>query len=264
MNTRVLVALTVVIFLLVCAAIFMLDANSLSALGSIVAAGGSLVAVLWFSASLRHQAAQLDAQMKQLEDQRLQFRAQYEHLQETSRRDALLVARDILEKAEAEALKAGAWANIGELITAYMQFDELAPLTKSRDPDEVLAAFRTWSIKEVAACSFMSGVKSAAGVYLRSIVAPGIDFTKDPEDFYMVYSCWFEKEPFFARVAGSASMLADILFRLQPGRKAAQIAFFVASDATVPKGIIVAEKVRDDIAAQRAAGHAVPAIAENY
>ena len=264
MSNRNLVALTIIVFILVGLATFMLDAGSLSALGSIVAAGGSLVAVLWFSAGLRHQATQLDAQMKQLDDQRVQFQAQYEHIREASRRDALLVARDILDKAETEVLKAGNWANISELTTAYMKFDELAPLTKSRDPEIVLQAFQTWSRKEVAAGSFLNGVKSAAEIYLKSIAAPNIDFTKDPEDFYMVYSPWFEKQPFFARIAGSTAMLADIMFRLQPGRKAAQIAFLVASNATIPEGIIVVEKVREDIGRQRTAGHAVPAIAEGF
>ncbi|MBA3929765.1 MAG: hypothetical protein C0521_09270 [Xanthomonas sp.] len=264
MSTRVLIILTIVIFLAVGVATFMLDANSLSALGSIIAAGGSLAAVLWFSASLRHQATQLDAQMKQLEDQRVQFRAQYEHLQESSRRDALLIARDILDKAEAEALKAGSWASLGELTNAYMHFGELGPLTTSKDPDTVLKAFETWSVKENAAVSFLNGVKSAAEIYLRGTATPNIDFSKDPEEFCMVYGPWFQKQPFFSRISGHTDMLAELLVRLKPGRAAAQIAFFVASDKTLPKGIIRAERIREDIEKQRSADHLIPAIAEGY
>ena len=73
MPVRVLIGISLLVGVGVAVLCWKLDTNTLSAVGSIIAAGGSLLAVLWFSASLRYQA-------NQLEEQRKQFSAQFMHL----------------------------------------------------------------------------------------------------------------------------------------------------------------------------------------
>jgi len=86
MPQRLLFLLTGLIALATALAICLLAPERLSALGSILAAAGSLLAVIWFSASLWYQS-------RQLQEQRQQFALQFEHLKETSRRDALILAK---------------------------------------------------------------------------------------------------------------------------------------------------------------------------
>jgi hypothetical protein len=256
-STRTLAGLTVAVALMAAAAIYALDSEKLGALGSILSGAGGLLAVIWFSAGLRYQS-------RQLEDQRVQFAAQFAHLQETSRRDALLLCKTILDKAEERAISInGSIKSITELFPAYAKFDELKPLLGSTDAQEVLRAHTNWMKKEGAAVALLSGIKSAAEVYLRGIGATGIDYSKAPEDFYFIHSSWFETQPFFNELAGTARMLSEFMVRLQPGRNAAFIAFFAATVKGVSPDIIHMGKLRDDMKKQVDAGYPLPEIAKD-
>jgi hypothetical protein len=257
MPTRLLIALTLAVAAVVGVSIRFLDPERLSAFGGILSGAGSLLAVLWFSASLRYQATQL-------EEQRKQFAVQFQFLQESSRRDALVVAKDILERAERRAIEVnGKVSSIGELVTEYMHFAELKPMLESTDAEDVLKAFDSWMKKEEAAMTLMLGIKSAAEVYLRAAVTPEIDYRKPPEEFYLIYSVHFSSLPYFQALAGAAAMLSEVMFNLGPGRSAAQIAFFAASSKSVGARIIKMEKVRADIAEHVANGYPLPEIARD-
>lgn len=255
MSIRVLVAISIAIAIALAVATRLLDPELLSALGSIVSGGGSLLAVLWFSAGLRYQA-------NQLEEQRKQFTVQFHHLQESSRRDALLVAKGILEKAEERAIAfGGKISSVGEILTEFTKFENLKPILESTRPSEVLEAHALWVKKEGAALVLMQGIKSAAEVYLRSVGTPGIDYSKPADEFYMIYSPHFASLPFFESLAGPAYMLSEFMFRLGPGRKAATIAFLAATSKSLSPEIIKMDKLREDIAKHVANGYPVPAIA---
>ncbi len=190
MTTRILIGLSVGVAIVVGISIHELDHERLSALGSIISGAGSLLAVVWFSAGLRYQS-------KQLDEQRKQFAAQFEYLQETSRRDALMLAKDILDRAEEKATAHhGSISSTNELATEYTQFEELKPILESTNPHEVIRAYQNWMKKEGAALILLNGIKSAAEVYLRSIGSTGIDYSKSPEDFYFIYSPHFATLPF--------------------------------------------------------------------
>lgn len=257
MSTRLLVVLTFAVAALVLVSIRFLDYERLSALGSILSGAGSLLAVLWFSASLRYQARQLEEQRKQFEDQ-------FQFLQESSRRDALLVAKDILERAEQQAIaKNGNISSIEELITKYAHSPELKPILESLNPEEVLKAFESWMKKEGAAMTLLQGIKSAAEVYLRATATRNIDYSKPADEFYIIYSVYFSSLPFFQALTGSATMLSQFMFNLGPGRSAAQIAFFAASSKSVGTKIIKMDEVRADIAKHIANGYPLPEIARD-
>jgi len=256
MQLRYLVALSIAVGLVVAVSIIVLTPGELSAFGSILGGGGSLLAVLWFSAGLRYQASQI-------EEQRKQFDAQFRHLQESSRRDSLLMAKDILEKAEHQAIaQNGKIKNISELLTEYTNFSELKPILESTNPSEVIREHSAWMKKEGAALQLLQGIKSAAEIYLRSAGTPGVDYTKPPDEFYMIYSFHFSSLPFFQNLSGTAHMLSELMFRLGPGRNAATIAFLAASAKSISPDIIKMDMLQADIDKHVENGYPLPAIAK--
>jgi hypothetical protein len=254
---RILVLLSALIFAVMVAAMISLNVNDLSGYGSIVQAGGSLLAVVWFSAGLWYQA-------KQLQEQREQFSAQFKHLQHASRRDALLAAKSILDECEKRAIATAAISSIDELAPRYMNFVELKPILESTNPEEVTRAYQAWLKKEGAALILLRGIKSAAEVYLQSAGVDGIDYTKNPEDFVFIFGPRFFHLPYFDAFHGSAHMLTEFMVRMEPARNAAQIAFFAASAKTVAKTFIKMDKIRQDIAAHVAKGYPLPEIAKDF
>lgn len=218
---------------------------------------GSLLAVLWFSAGLRYQSTQL-------EEQRKQFAAQFDHLKETSRRDALLLAKGILEGSEQQAITLnGQITVISELTSAYMDMGELGPLLNSKDPAEVMKAHQRWVKKEGAALLLLNGIKSAAEIYLRSVNVTDIDYSRPADEFYFVYSSRFASQPFFNKYSGTAQILSEIMVRLTPGRNAASIAFFAASIKSTDAKLFKLDRIKADIEAQLATGHPLPEIAKD-
>jgi len=241
----------------VVAALTNFSANDLSGYGSIIAAGGGLIAVIWFTASLWYQSMQL-------KDQKTHFLAQFQHLQESSRRDSLLTAKNILDAAEERAISHhGGISSSGDLLTQYINFAELKPILESNDPDVVFKACQTWIKKEGAALTLIKGIKSAAEVYFRSVGITDVDYTKKPEEFVYIYGPRFWQQPFFEAFQGTATMLCEFMVRLEPGRNAAHIAFFAATAKSIGESILHMDKVREDIKKHKANGYPLPKIAEN-
>jgi hypothetical protein len=255
MPKKILYLLTALLIVPISICVYFLDPERLSALGSIVAAGGSLLAVIWFSASLSYQA-------KQLEEQRQQFAVQFQFLRETTRREALVVAQDILQTAEKSAIeKNGSIASIIQLPIHYMNCVEMKPLLQSIDSDEVLSAFEEWIKKEAAAVCLLQGIKSAAEVYLNSVDVKNIDYTKPVDEFYMIYSPHFSSLPYFQNLASTANLLSEFMVTLGPARAAAKIAFYAASYKSAGS-IIKIDRVRADIEKHTANNFPLPKIAE--
>ena len=190
---RILILLTILVVEAVLAAKVNFNADELSGYGSILSAGASLLAVIWFSAGLWYQA-------RQLNEQRTQFLAEFRQLQESNRRDSLLTAKRVLDAAEERAIaQHGGISSCSELIAHYLDFAELKPMLESDNPEVVLAAFKSWMKKEGAATALIRGIKSAAEVYLRSIGASDIDYHKKPEEFVFIYGPRFGSSPFLRR-----------------------------------------------------------------
>lgn len=254
---RALISLTVLLLLVMAAAIRFLDAERLSAAGSILSGVGSLLAVIWFSAGLRYQSHQLD-------EQRKQFSAQFLFLKESSRRDALLLVQGILERAEEKAIIAmGSINSLSELPGKYMDMVELKTILESDDPYEVMKACASWLKREGAAMMLLQGIKSAAGIYLKSINAADIDYSKPADEFYFIYSPRFSNEPFFNTVSATAFILSEVMFRYSPARDAAIIAHFAAAAKSIDPSVVKLEKLRSDIQKHVAAGYPLPKIAND-
>lgn len=257
MPIRVLTGLTLALLVAAGLTIGLLDPERLSALGGILSGVGSILAVIWFSAGLSYQA-------RQLREQQQQFSTQFEFLRESSRRDALLLAQGILEKAEFRALaNFESGTTVSDLTARCLALVELKPILESTDPKVVLDACQTYIKKEGAAIALLQGIKSAAEVYLRSIGVSNVDYSKAPEDFYFVYSSRFANEAFFNTVSGIATVLSEVMIRLKPARDAALIAFAAATVKTIGRDVVKLDRLKEDIHKHVAAGYALPAVAKD-
>lgn len=251
------ISLSAIVLIAMGALGFMANSTQLSAYGTLLGAAGSILAVIWFTSSLWYQA-------QQLREQRGQFLAQFHHLRESTRRGALLTAKNILDAAESRAISHhGGITSTSELTTEYMNFSALKPILESRDPEVVLTFFQEWMKTEGAAMALLKGIKSAAEVYLNSIGIEDVDYAKCPEEFVFIYGPHFMDKPFFDVYQGTANLLAQFMFRLQPGRKSAEIAFFAATAKSAGGQVVRVDKVREDIDKHRENGYSVPAIAED-
>lgn len=243
----------------VCVLLCASDTKALT-IGSVAGACGGILAVVWFFAALKSQS-------KQLENQKEQFLAEFQTLREGARRDALMFARDILKEAEKKALKQNPKLNaISDFYTNYINFSSLTSLKvvlESSDPHEVLEQFKVWMNAEGPAITMMSGIKSASEIYFRATGFESIDYSKEPEDFVFGYSLYIEKLPYFNTYIGSLYPLTSHMVILQPGRKAALLAWQVASAKTYPK-LMKEEKIREEIKTRKESGLSIPKIAEDF
>lgn len=253
---RELILLTVLVMVGAIYAILELDTEKLSSYGSILSASAGILAVIWFTASLYYQA-------QQLKEQRTQFLTEFQQLQETSRRDSLLLARNILDSAEQRALNHhGEITSSAELVNIYLIFSELKPIMESEDPIEVQQACKVWMKKEGAATILIKGIKNATEVYFRSIGAKNIDYSKPPEEFVYIYGPSFWKQPFFEAYEATATMLCQFMIRLEPGRKAAVIASLAAIAKSGHDKLLNMDIVLEDIKKHLEKGYPLPKIAE--
>ena len=117
-DTKTLSVLTILIIALTVMAMYFVDKDTLSAYGSILAASGGFIAIIWFTASLWYQALQL-------KEQRIQFQKQFDKSHEEGRRNALSLARDILVNAEERAISLNPdISSITELFPLYAKFEK--------------------------------------------------------------------------------------------------------------------------------------------
>jgi len=255
-NKTILILLSFLVAVLTLAAIYYLDDNRLSSIGSMVAASGGLLAVIWFTGSLWYQS-------QQLKEQREQFKEDFTQLREDSRRSALLLARDILHTAETRALSLNKnMTSLSELPTLYMHFAELKEIMESGDPLVVKQAIESWQKKEGPALALMNGLKNAAEVYFRSIGLNNIDYSKEPEEFVLIYGPHFWKLPFFEPYQSTGAMLAEFMVTLEPGRKAVTLALFGVMVKIAPsEKLVKIDSIRQDINKYKEKGYPIPVIA---
>jgi hypothetical protein len=255
-NKWILIGLTILVVLATGTAIYYLSDVQLSSYGTLVAAAASLLAVIWFSGSLWYQA-------QQLKEQRMQFLTQFKQLREEGRRNALLLARDILNATESRALAINPEIrSLSELFPAYMHFAEFKDILESDDPNVVQSAVKSWLAKEGPALALMKGLKSAGEVYFLAVGKEDVDYSKEPEEFVFVYGPQLWSLPFFEAFQVPATMLAEFMVRLEPGRKSVTIASLAAMAKLGGQKYLKMDSVREDLKAHVAKGYPLPNIAK--
>lgn len=255
-NKWTLISLSALVVLATGSAIYCLDDSHLSAYGSMVAGAGSLLAVIWFTASLWYQS-------QQLKEQRTQFLSEFKQIREEGRRNALLLARDILNTAESRALAVNPEIrSLSELPALYINFAEFKDIVESDNPNVVQAAISGWLKKEGPAVILMKGLKSAAQMYFLAIGKDDVDYSKEPEEFVFIYGPLLWGVPFFEAFQAPATMLAKFMVLLEPGRKAVIIASTAIMVKLGGERVMKMDSVRESIRAHVAKGYPLPKIAE--
>jgi hypothetical protein len=251
-----MILLTLLVVSAAILAIYHLNQALLVAYGSILAAAGSFVAVIWFTGSLWYQA-------QQLKEQREQFQKEFAKAHEEGRRNALLLARDILNNAEARALGLNPdMSSLSDLFPLYANFSEFKEIMESDDPATVQEAVKNWAKKEGPAMAIMKGIKSAAQVYFVAVGQEGIDYSKEADEFVYIYGSHLWNLPFFDAFHSIASILTEFMLRLEPGRKVVPLASFGALAAQGYEKLLKMDSIRKDIEAYREKGYPIPKIAE--
>jgi hypothetical protein len=254
-----IIFLTFLVFILALFASLVFPSDKLSAYGTIFAAAGSLIAVIFFSANLYYQSIQL-------KEQREQFNTNFLHLREDAKRKAILVTKDLLNDAEKRAVSGlGDIKGISDLPILYAQgLVHWDAILNSENPSEVAAAVKIWMPLENSAKVFTFGVKNAAEVYFKASGISGVDYSKNPEDFIYIYSSLLHEVPYFQAIIGTAEMLVQFMSTAAPGRKACLLAAILSMAITAPPGITREDKIQQDIEEHISSGHPLPAIVNAY
>ncbi len=142
-----------------------------------------------------------------------------------------------------------------------MNFSELKDILESDDVGVVQTAVKSWLKKEGPALMLMRGVKTAAQVYFLAVGKEDVDYSKEPEDFVYIYGQHLWSLPFFEAYQAPTAMLTEFMIRLQPGRKAVEIASLAVMVKTSER-FMKMDSVREDIRKHVAKGHPLPKIAE--
>lgn len=255
-NKWILILLSVLVALATGEAIYRLSDAQLSSYGSVFAAAASLLAVIWFTGSLWYQS-------QQLREQRTQFLAEFKHLHEEGRRNALLLVRDILSTAESKALAANPKIHsLSELTPLYIHVGDLKGILQSDDLNVVNAAIESWMRKEGPAMILMRGIKSAAQVYFLAIGNEDVDYSKEPEEFVFIYGPQLWPLPFFDAFQAPAVPLAEMMVRLGPDRKAVIVASQAVMVKLMGEKVMKMDLIREEIKKHVAKGYALPKIAQ--
>jgi hypothetical protein len=254
-----LVLLTVVLIGAAISTALFLPASQYDAIGSLVGGVGSLLAVIWFTASLFYQSVQL-------EEQRKQFSIQFNQSREEARRAALAFSQAILRDSEERISKQNPNLKaLTDMSTIFVRdLEEFKTILESKDANQVMMTAHKWLVeREGPAGTLMRGIRDAAETYFRAIGKEGIDYTKEPEEFVFIYGPLIWNLLYFSQYVGIATMIAEMMLSLKPGRKAVWIAYSVAMLKAAPAKIINREKVLNDLLRHRDAKLPVPAIAED-
>ena len=253
------ILLTILVIALAALAIIYLNIAQYSAVGSLIGGFGSVLAVIWFFTSLQYQA-------QQLEEQRTQFSTELKQIRENSRRNALILAKDILNDAERRALAQNPeMKSIFDIMTAYYgQFSDLKSILEERDPTIVQQHVEAWTKREAPASILMNGIKNAAEIYFSAIGQNNIDYSKDAEGFVHIYGDQLWKLPFFQTYQNVATIVAKSMIMLLSRRNAAFLAIQVITCIIADEGKVKGNYIIKEIENHKKKGYPLPRIAEIY
>jgi hypothetical protein len=220
----------------------------------LVGTASTLLAAIWFTATLIYQS-------RQLAEQRQQFALSFEQSRRDARREALVVADGILRDGENAALSMNPdFKSIGDISAHYIELGSMATMLKSTNPTEVMEAGKEWLKREGPALTLVRAVESAFKVYTDLL----LDSSLPSEEFVSIDGPHFWYLPYFQRYHGVVSLLTDFMVNLGPGRKAALIAHTIAIGLSTNKDLLKRDKILKDIEELRQKNYAVPAIAEEF
>ena len=92
-----------------------------------------------------------------------------------------------------------------------------------RDAQVVQSRYMEWLKIDFAARGYLSGVALALKLYIEHHLEAPLDQTKTDEEFVYIYSTQMNKAPFLSEHAGTAFIVADLVFMSSPGLEAMKV-----------------------------------------
>lgn len=231
--------------------------NELSAFGSIFAAAGGLIAIVWFYNSLQQQTTQLN-------EQRKQFQLEFNNLRLESKRSVITIVKLILEDMEVKVNNSlNGIGKLEELPTLFMTnaLPFLKPITESEDFEKVLEATKNFNLILTPARIFLSLMKDAGILFLEN---DGIAVIKDdgePEWFIILYQEHLKSKPFISRYLTTAILLSQFMVKIK--LKAVTIAT-ETSLALMSPSYMKKDEILKDVLDFKEKNNFLPKIAEKW
>jgi len=207
--------LTIVIFFIAVISIILfytkiINIDELSAFGSIFAAAGSLIAIVWFYNSLKQQSIQLC-------EQRAQFQLEFNNLRLEGKRSVIAIAKTILDDMETKVNNSlSGIGKLEELPTLFLPkvFPCLVPIGESKNYETVMDAITKCSLILTPARIFLSSMKDVGMIFLENEGITVIDDNGQPEWFIITYQEHLSNKPFISRYLPTAILLAEFMVKV--------------------------------------------------
>jgi len=184
-----------------------IDIEELSAYGSIVAAAGSIVAIIWFYNSLQQQAQQLN-------EQREEFKLEFESLKLEGKRNTIALVRTLLNDMENDINTSlgefGRLENLSEIFIAKF-FPLLEVISGSLNAGEVFGGVEEANKILYPTKNFISTLKLISSLFLENEGVAQIDDSLTAEDFVLHYRERIEKMPLLSKYLPNAILLAEFM-----------------------------------------------------
>lgn len=254
--------LTIAIFFIAIISIILfytkiINIDELSAFGSIFAAAGSLIAIVWFYNSLRQQSIQLN-------EQRTQFQLEFNNLRLEGKRSVIATAKTILDDMEDKVnISLKDFGKLEDLPTLFLTkfFPLLKPITESKDPEEVLEAIKECSLILGPARTFLGLMKDAGILFLENDGVAVIDDDNQPEWFIITYQKHLENKSIISRYLPIATILSNIMVKVKLR------IIFIASEtalALMEPTYMKEDEILNDVLEYKEKNNYLPKIAEEW
>lgn len=230
-------------------------------IGSVLSGFAAVLAFIWLIASLRLQSKELALQRHELSLQRRAIELQTEEIEGMREYAALdqvatIVSAAVLRLSESDS----GVTRPEQLFPATMPTPEWKVLLESTVPEKVIEAYKTWGTKFAAATQFLAAMTLAAKLYLKA-TGIAVDYDLPDAKFFYDNKTLIEKIPHISQYFHSTYLVAECVFRLEPGMKSLNLAEVAAMKMLLGEDIFERKSVDELIAYHRARGLKGPAIA---
>lgn len=249
--------LTILILALTIVSVCLLSAEKVSQYGSVFAATGSFIAVIWFYNSLQLQSAQL-------EEQRKQFQMEFANIRLEGKRNALLIAKDILNNMDikvSESLKGiGTIENLPNLFLTNILRD-IKPIIESDNPNVVLENINQCTKILGPARQFLLSIKEACTIILENEGIQVASSDSQPEWFVKTYYDLIKGRPFVSKYLPTAILLSDYMI---PIKLECITLASLAVIGLISPGIVKEEGIKDMTDFKKNNNGFIPKIVDRY
>lgn len=264
MKHWILWLLTFTIILLSFLVVAFVDTDKMSAIGAVFGAAGGFVAVIWFYNGLELQSVQIQEQQKQLTEQRAQFQLEFNNIKLEAKRNALLVAREILNDMENRVqISLDGIGTINNLHVLFLNglLSHINTITSSERPKIVLDEIKEFAKVLGPARTFLYSFREAATIILENENIAITNSKDEPEWFVIGYEKYLQNRPFISRFLPVARLLSMVMTPVK--LEIISIASFAAMGLLNPN-LIEDEAIQDMVNFRNKDAKATPKIVEKY